>query len=175
MSERKAGRPTVASERTDAMRRLMRSVVQAEFNGNQAAAAKAMRFTPATLSNFLAGKTQAGPKIEDGLTGYLRRSVDQIMATGGDLAALRGGTEAPTPMREVRFGDLPSWPELYASARTLRPQIPRWAWQKTARARVLLDVPITGAFIAGIAAAIHEHTEPEPNVGDDSTIPFPDR
>lgn len=157
------------------MRRLMRAVVQSDFGGNQAQAAKAMRFTPPTLSNFLAGKTQAGPKIEDGLTGYLRRSVDQIMATGGDLAALRGGLEAPQPMRDVRFGDLPTWPDLYAAARAVRPQLPRWAWQKTARARVLLDVPITPGFVAAIASAIHENTEPEPNDGDDATAPFPNR
>lgn len=153
----------------------MRQVIQADFAGNQAKASAAMRFTPTTLSNFLAGKTQAGPKLERGLTGYLRRSVDQIIAAGGDLAVLRGGMEAPMQHREVRFGDLPTWPDLYAAAHQMRPELPRWAWQKTARARVLLDVPITPGFVAAIAAAIRENTEPEANAGDESQPPFPDR
>lgn len=160
MDEKRSGRPATSRERSELLRRLVRDLLRVDFDGNQTAAARALKITGATLSNFLSGKAQAGSKIEDGITSYLRRSVDQIVAHGGDLEALRGGSSAPMPLREVRFGDLANWPDLYRAAREVAPSVPRWAWVYTAKARVLLDVAIGPAFVAGIAQTIHHHLAP---------------
>lgn len=155
------------------MLRVVREVLAADFAGNQARAAEAFGFTPATLSMFLSRKTGVGAGLERGVTRYLRRSFDQIVATGGDLAALRGGEPSPSAPREVRFGDLPNWPSLWREARAVRPELPRWAWVYCARARVILDVPITASFVADIARVIAHNVPPPDNAdaiaADDST------
>lgn len=173
MDEKRRGRPTVAPDRAAAMWRAVRELVDGEFRGNQAEAAKALGVSGATVSNFLSRKTSVGSGIERGVTRYLRRSFDQIVEAGGSLAVLRGGAPAPSAPVETRFGDLPNWPELYRMARDNRPNVPRWAWELCARARVFLDVPITPPFIAEIAYVIAHNVPPPAGVlpaeTDDST------
>lgn len=147
------GRPTVDPARAAAMRKVVRQILDTDFRGRQSEAAEKFGFSEATLSTFLSGKTGVGNGIEAGVTSYLRRSFDAIVEHGGDLASLRSGGP-PGPPREVRFGNLPEWPDIYRQAREMKPSVPRWAWEMLARARVILDVSVTPAFAAEIAQAI---------------------
>lgn len=153
-------RPALSSEKSEVMRKLVRQIATADFEGVRERTAKALGVKGATLSTFLSGKNRAGLQLQDGLVSYLRRSVDQILAADGELAVLRGGMSAPAQIAETRFVDLPNWQALLAAARDARPEVPAWAWEMCATARVLLDVPITPRFVADIASAIHHNLTP---------------
>ena len=125
------GRPTLGSARNEVLRRLVRELLTADFGDTQAPAARAFGVSPATLSDFISGKKGAGNQLQDGLSKYLRRSLDQITAVGGDLAQLRGlGTAVTSPVRVVCFGDLPNWSSLRAAAMLQRPSHAAWVWER---------------------------------------------
>lgn len=153
-------RPALSRETSEVLRRLVRQIADADFGGVQERTAEALGVKGATLSTFLSGKNRAGLQTQDGIVAYLRRSMDQILAANGDLATLRGGMTAPAQIAETRFTDLPNWPAMLAAAKDARPEVPAWAWDLCATARVLLDVPITPRFVADIAAAIHHNLAP---------------
>lgn len=77
-------------------------------------------------------------------------TLEAIAATAGVSAAwLVVGTgspddEAPTasqsPPPPLRFGELPTWRELLASAKLRHPNFPAWVWERTAR-----SFPLDGA------------------------------
>lgn len=160
MDDKGRARPALSRETSEVLRRLVRQIADTDFGGVQERTAEALGIKGATLSTFLSGKNRAGLQTQDGIVGYLRRSIDQILAANGDLATLRGGMTAPSQIAETRFVDLPNWPAMLAAARDARPEVPGWAWDLCATARVLLDVPITPRFVADIAAAIHHNLAP---------------
>jgi hypothetical protein len=61
-------------ERNDRLRVLVRQIIDKDFDGNQAAAAKALGVSGATIHDFLAGKRGAGNRLIDGITAYTGRS-----------------------------------------------------------------------------------------------------
>lgn len=155
------GRPTLGNARNEVLRRLVREVLVTDFDGTQAAAARALGVSGATLSDFLMSKKGAGSQLQDGLVKYLRRSMDQIAASGGDLGALRGlQPAAPITGREVRFIDLPNWISLRAAAEEQRPRHAPWVWERLASARVWLDGPVTPGLVADLADVVARHQEP---------------
>lgn len=153
-------RPAISSEKSEVLRKLVRQIADTDFEGVRERTAKVLGVKGATLSTFLSGKNRAGLQLQDGIVSYLRRSIDQILAADGELAVLRGGMTAPAQIAETRFVDLPNWQALLAAAHDARPEVPAWAWEMTATARVLLDVPITPRFVADIASAIHHNLAP---------------
>jgi hypothetical protein len=154
------GRPTIGLERNEALRRLVRELRDADFGGNLTQTARAVGVSTPTLSDFLAAKKGAGEKITEGLERHLRRSRDQMTAVGGDLAALRGAPPAPTPLREVRFVDLPNWSSLLTAARPMRPTHEAWVWERLATARVWLEGPVTPSLVADLADVVVRHVAP---------------
>lgn len=155
------GRPTIGSARNETLRRLLRELVATDFGGTAASAAKALGVSGATLSDFASRKKGAGAQLQDGLTRYLRRSMDQILAVNGDLAAIRGLAPLALPSsREVRFVDLPNWPALRAAAEELRPARAAWVWDRLSTARVWLDGPVTPGLVADLADVVARHQEP---------------
>lgn len=157
---RRVGRPTIGDERNEVLRRLLREIRAQEFDDNLSATARAIGVEPGTLSDFLNEKRGAGTKIMDGLTKHLRRGMDQIIAGGGDLGALRGQS-SPTPLsRQVTFGDLPNWPGLLAAAKTQRPSHALWVWEQLAQARVWLDGAVTPSLVADCSDVVARHVAP---------------
>lgn len=154
------GRPTIGAERNEALRRLVRELRDVDFAGNLTQTARAVGVSVPTLSDFLAAKKGAGEKITEGLERHLRRTRDQMTAAGGDLAVLRGQPAPPTPLREVRFADLPNWRSLLAAARPMRPAHEAWVWERLASARVWLEGPVTPSMVADLADVVVRHVAP---------------
>ena len=154
------GRPTIGAERNEALRRLVRQLRDADFNGNLTQTARAVGVSVPTLSDFLAAKKGAGEKISEGLERHLRRTRDQMTAAGGDLAVLRGQPAPLTPLREVRFADLPNWSSLLKAARPMRPTHEPWVWERLADARVWLEGPVTPSMVADLADVVVRHVAP---------------
>ncbi len=100
----------------------------------------------------------------DALVVYLRRTQDQILASGGDLATLRQGAPATTSTTgapvAIQFGKLPNWPELLATAQTILPTCPAWVWEKLATSVLWFDGPITAASVAACANVVLNHAAP---------------
>lgn len=153
------GRPTTAHARADALRAVLRAIVQTDFEGNQQRAATALGITRGALNQQVNGHTAAGQPTMDGLVAYLRRPIGEIVASGGDLAALRAPRVEGRSV-EVLFGALPSWPQLLEGARALAPTIPEWCWRDVAEARVWVRGPVTASMVAGIAELALKHFPP---------------
>lgn len=159
--EKRRGRPTVGAERNDTLRALVRAIQRTDFDGNLTAMSKALGLRAGSLSDFLAGHRGAGPKLTDALVVYTRRSHDQILSTGGDLEALRSATaKVESPVRAIRFGDLPAWSELVASAREIAPSVPDWCWLKLRDADVWLEGPVTPRLVAELGGVIQRNLPP---------------
>lgn len=156
------GRPTIGTERNEVLRRLVREVRDVDFDGNLTRTAKAVGVSVPTLSDFLAAKKGAGEKITEGLERHLRRARDQMVSTGGDLTALRGQAPTASPLREVRFVDLPNWGSLLTAARAMRPAHEAWVWERLASARVWLEGGITPSLVADLADVVVRHVAPPP-------------
>lgn len=156
----RVGRPTIGDERNEVLRKLLREIRAQEFDDNLSATARAIGVEPGTLSDFLNEKRGAGTKIMDGLSKHLRRGMDQILSTGGDLGALRGQSSPASPSRQVTFGDLPNWPGLLAAAKSQRPAHAAWVWEQLAQARVWLDGSVTPSLVADCSDVVARHVAP---------------
>lgn len=155
------GRPPIGAERNAVLRRLIRELQQQDYGGNLTVTAAALGIKPGTLSDFLNEKRGAGMKVVDGLAAVLRRDVGQILASDGDLAVLRGAASLVAPRaREVRFADLPNWPELREAAKSLKPEAPDWALDRLSVAPVLLEGPVTPALVADLIDVVRRHVAP---------------
>lgn len=160
------GRPTLGSARNTVLRRIVRDVVARDFGGTKADAARALGISAATVGDFLNEHKGAGPSLTDALTAYLGRSVDQIIAAGGDLDAVRALPPAaaqPQPATTpamVRFRDLPGWSSLLLAAKKLRPDHAAWVWERLATAPVWLDGPATPIVVAECADIVARHVAP---------------
>ncbi len=122
-------------ERNELLRDLVKAIRDTDFGGNLSAMGRALRMeSTATLAEFVSGEKGAGMKLIDALVAYTGRTLDQIYASGGDLAKLREAPPppAPAPIKGRSFGELPDWPELLAKARVLRPGVPDAYWTKLA-------------------------------------------
>lgn len=158
-SVERRGRPTTAHARADALRAILRAIVQADFEGNQQRAATALGITRGALNQQVNGHTAAGQPTMDGLVAYLRRPIEEIVAAVGDLAALRAPRTESRSV-EVCFGALPSWPQLLEGAKALAPTLPEWCWRDVAEARVWVRGPVTASMVAGIAELALKHFPP---------------
>lgn len=157
------GRPTLGTARNDVLRHLVRDLVSADFADTKADAARALGVSAATIGDFLSGKKGAGSTLQDALVRYLGRSMDQINAARGDLAALRGmPSAAPVVAGVVRvlFGELPNWSSLQSAARSLRREHPAWVWERLAYSPVWLEGPATAMVVAECADIVARHVSP---------------
>lgn len=150
------GRPTIGPQRNDLLRDLARAIVREDFDDNVSRATKALGLSGGTLGDFLRGDKGAGMRVIEGPAAHTGRTIDQLMASGGDLAALRA-MEPPTPIRGRTFGELPEWPELLAKARVLRPSVPDAYWTKLATTDVWVDGGITVAIVCDMAEFLLRH------------------
>jgi transcriptional regulator with XRE-family HTH domain len=159
--ERRMGKPSASAERNDAVRAIVRAIVQTDHAGTQSAAAEALGVTKSGLGQFLSGHSGYGEKLREGLERYLRRPFDEIVAANGDLAALRS-KKAATPARstEVRFGALPGWQSLLEGARAIDPTVPEWCWRELEDVRVWVRVPVTSLMVAEMARFVLRHFSP---------------
>jgi hypothetical protein len=156
---RRPGRPSAGDARNDALRAIVRAIIAADHNGVQRPAAAAFGVTPATLNDFLNGRSGAGQHLCDGLVAYLRRPIEEIVAAGGDLAELRKARRG-APSVEVIFGELPLWADLLAGAQALAPEIPAWCWRDVAEAVVWVRGPITSSMVVDLAKFFLRHAPP---------------
>ncbi len=154
------GRPTATAEQNDAIRTLVRAIVATDHEGNQSHTAKALGLTKAGLGKFIAGHTGYGETLRRGLEGYLRVTFDEMLAAGGDLAAIRAGRVAKRSTHEVTFGALPTWPQLLAGAKALDAAVPAWCWDELAAARVWISQPVTASMLVDAARFILRHVPP---------------
>ncbi|HEX4932375.1 MAG TPA: helix-turn-helix transcriptional regulator [Gemmatimonadaceae bacterium] len=149
-------------ERNTVYRRLLRELLATDFDDNGDKAARALGVSRSAINQLKNGHKGAGVKILEGLTRYLRRSDEEILASAGDLVALRSATPLPASSRvEVVFRELPGWPTLLEGARALDPSLPEWVWRYVADARVGLRVPITASLVADLARFFLRHVPPD--------------
>lgn len=164
MAAKTHGRPTVGAERNGVLRILVRAIVKKDFGNNLTATARALNLSPSAISGFLANERGAGPKLTDALAVYLRRTQDQIYASGGDLEALRQAAPAATShasaLTAIRFGDRDDWPELLASAQAIHPTYPAWVWERLATSLLWYDGPVTTSAVAACATVVLNHAAP---------------
>lgn len=154
----RGSKATPAETRDAAVRALIRAITAADHEGVQARTAKAIGVPPTTLNGYVNGRERNGD-IVFAVAAYLGRSVDEVLAANGDLAALR----APRPASgsvEVVFGQLPMWPQLLEHAKTIAPSVPDWCWRDTAESIVWLKPPITSQKVADVALVLLKHTPP---------------
>lgn len=160
MTGKSKGRPTVGTERNDVLRTLMRALIQRDFSGNLTATAHALVLSPSSLSAFLSGSRGAGPKTTDALVTYTRCTYDQILASGGDLDALRASGVSTSPVQRAVFRELPNWNELLAGAKEIEPRLLPWVWEAVAEAPVWFSGVITSGTVAGVGRFVSECTPP---------------
>jgi hypothetical protein len=152
----KGEKPSALQVRDDALRAVLRSITATDHEGVQRRTAKALDVPVSTLNGYVNGR-EGNSTIGDAVAVYLGRTVDEIVAAGGDLAALRRPTQRAT---DVKFGALPMWASLLAGAKALAPDIPEWCWADTADSVVWLRGPITAGTVVAVARVILEHTPP---------------
>lgn len=88
------------AERNELLRELVKAIRMTDFGGNLSAMGRALRMeSTATLAEFVSGEKGAGMKLIDALVAYTGRTLDQIYASGGDLAKLREVAAAATRPR----------------------------------------------------------------------------
>lgn len=150
------GRPTGAASREESLRAL----VVTDFEGNQQATAKALGVSRATVNQLINGHKGPGQPVMDGLVAYLRRPIEEIIAAGGDLAALRAPKKTSARSVEVLFGALPGWSALLEGARAIDPTLPEWCWRELAETRVWTRVPVTSSMVAEMGRFILRHVAP---------------
>lgn len=160
---RAVGRPTASNEKSDALRAIVRAIIATDFEGVQTHAAEALGMARGSLNDFLNRRVNAGEQLQTGLSRYLQRPVEEIVAANGDLVALRS-ERASARSVEVVFGQLHRWPELLASARAIDPSVPDWCWRHVADAVVWIRRPVTPAMIVDMARFVRTHVPP-PAVG----------
>lgn len=160
MTGESRSRPVAGPERNELLRDLVKAIRATDFGGNLSAMGRALRMeSTATLAEFVSGEKGAGMKLIDALVAYTGRTLDQIYASGGDLAKLREAPPppAPAPIKGRSFGELPDWPELLAKARVLRPGVPDAYWTKLASTDVWVDGDITVAIVCDMAEFLLRH------------------
>jgi len=154
------GRPTMGEERNDILRRLVEELKDTDYKGNLTATAEAIGIKAGTLSPFLKGERGAGEKTTDGLRKLLGFGLDQMIASGGSLKALRGQPPAASPPpHATTFGELPNWRKLRAEAQREEPH-PDWVWDYLETAVVWLRIPVTAAVVSTCAANVAKHIPP---------------
>lgn len=152
------GRPTSGAERNELLRELVRAIQRDDFDGNLSAVGRALKLkSPATLADFLGGTKNAGLKIMDGLASYTGRTLEEIYASGGDLAKLRAPALPPEPVQHVRFRDLPEWAEMLAKAKELRPSIDDRHWNKLADADAWIEGTVNTAMVIELTEFLMRH------------------
>lgn len=161
--EKRIGKPTASAERNASVRAVVKAIVAVDFAGVQKDAAERLGFTKAGFGKFLSGRTGYGERMREALERYLRVPFDDIVAAGGDLAALRAKRTPRRDSVEVRFGGLPGWDVLLAGARALDPTVPAWCWRELIDARVWISQPVTAAMVADMARFILRHVPPPPD------------
>ncbi len=156
---RRPGKPSAGDARNDALRAVVRAIVATDHGGVQRPAASALGVTPSALNDFLNARKGAGQALMDGLVAYLRRPIEEIVASDGDLVTprkpRRGG-----PSVEVVFGELPMWAELLTGAQALAPEIPAWCWRDVAEAHVWMRGPVNSAMVVDLARFFLRHVAP---------------
>jgi len=157
------GRPTATAEQNAAIRALVRAIVRDDYQVHQSNAAAALGLTKAGLGKFIAGKTGYGESLRRGLEKYLRVLFDEMLASGGDLGALRAGKAAKRDAVEVTFNALPSWSTLVAGAKALDATIPLWVWDELGPARVWVAQPVNAGMLVDAARFILKHVPPPPS------------
>lgn len=140
VTTRRPGKPSAGDARNDALRAIVRAIVATDHGGVQRPAAASLGVTASALNDFLNGRKGAGQALMDGLVAYLRRPIEEIVASDGDLERLRKPRRGG-PSVEVIFGELPMWTDLLTGAQALAPEIPAWCWRDVAEAHVWLRGP----------------------------------
>jgi hypothetical protein len=150
---------TPAQARDEAMRTVLRAITATDHRGVQRETARVLGIAPSTLNGYVNGR-EGNTVIGDAVALYLGRSIDEIVAAGGDLERIRTPKPRDPSKVEVTFGELPAWPSLLDQARRIAPHVPEWAWRDTAESIVWMRPPITPAKVAGVAGLILAHEPP---------------
>lgn len=148
-------------ERNAQLRSLLRALV-AEQGGQRGKVTAAMGIPKTTLNGVLSGHRNPGLSVIEGIARMTRRDPSQVLAAAGDLEALRAMPPITQGGGPVTFGDLPNWLELQASAKAIASEMPVWVWESLAQSRVWLDVPVTPALVADLAAVVRRNVSPPP-------------
>lgn len=84
-------------EQNEALRSVLRGIVEKDFGGVKLRAAKALGISHSLLTEILAGHRGAGTKMLTAISNYTRRSIDDLMGhdfhTTRDPATARDGDE----------------------------------------------------------------------------------
>ena len=157
MNGENRGKSSAAPDRDKALRALVAGLQKDQFEGNLAAVARAFRIKGSgTLRDFLRGDKGAGLAIIDGAEWHTRRTIDQIISVGGDVAKLYELPERAPPQR-VRFGDLPDWEERLAVVKALAPHVPARYWTMLSAADAWIDGELTNAMLIEMAEFLARH------------------
>jgi transcriptional regulator with XRE-family HTH domain len=87
------------------LREVVRALVEQDFDGNRAGAARRLGVSQSYVQEFLAGTRGAGRKLLEGLADYTGRSIDDLM-----------GRRTKKP-GAATLGQHPDWPAKEAEAR----------------------------------------------------------
>lgn len=155
----RVGRPTATDEKSEALRAIVRAISAADHQSVQRATADALGLSKGALNDFMNRRVNAGEQLQTGLSKYLQRPIEEIVAANGNLETLRSSKPSARPV-EVVFGQLPRWEDLLAGARAIDPTVPEWCWRLVAEAVVWIRRPVTSAMVADMGRFVRTHTPP---------------